>query len=503
MSSRTVSLFARARDWQNRIAIETPENEHTYRELWSASQQIASTLLNGAEDLQQARVAFLVPPSFDYVAVQWGIWRAGGVAVPLAVSHPLAELEYVIEDCEACAIISHPDFIDKIGPLAGQRNLRILSTTDLYRDGPSDLPELDPNRKAMILYTSGTTSKPKGVVTTHRNIEAQVRSLVQAWEWSEQDRILLVLPLHHVHGIVNVLTCALWSGATCVISSPFDAATTWDRFIDGNLTLFMAVPTIYARLITEWERATPSRRRLMSEACAKMRLMVSGSAALPLHILVKWQDISGHVLLERYGMTEIGMALSNPLHGPRVPGYVGTPLPDVEVRLVDDKGLPVPAGTAGEIEVKGPGVFVKYWRRPEATAAAFRDGWFRTGDVAVVEDGKYRILGRNNVDIIKSGGYKVSAIEVEEVLRTHPDIVECAVVGVEDPHWGERVSAALVPTAGCGLSLEALRLWGRERLAPYKLPARIMIVDDLPRNAMGKVAKTQIKEWFKANSPEQ
>jgi malonyl-CoA/methylmalonyl-CoA synthetase len=361
------------------------------------------------------------------------------------------------------------------------------------------LPEVDFDRRALILYTSGTTGKPKGVVTTHQNIQAQVTSLISAWGWTSEDRILHVLPLHHIHGIINVLTCALWAGAECHILPKFDAQEVWNRIVEGNLTLFMAVPTIYVKLIAAWETASEDRQRAMSDACAQMRLMVSGSAALPVQVLKKWKDISGHFLLERYGMTEIGMALSNPLDGQRLPGYVGKPLPQVEVRLVDESGDLVSPGTPGEIQVKGPGVFLEYWQKPEATAKAFRDGWFCTGDLAVVENGNYRILGRISVDIIKTGGYKVSALEIEEVLRTHPDIQECAVVGIADEEWGERICAALVLSAGSSLTLETLRIWAKERLAVYKIPTKIVALEDLPRNAMGKVTKPKVAQIFRSS----
>jgi malonyl-CoA/methylmalonyl-CoA synthetase len=334
------------------------------------------------------------------------------------------------------------------------------------------------------------------VVSTHGNIQAQAETLVSAWGWVPEDHILNVLPLHHVHGIINILTCALWVGAICEILPKFDAAEVWQRLEAGDLTLFMAVPTIYARLIQAWDAAPTARQAVMSAGCAELRLMVSGSAALPVSTLEKWRQISGHTLLERYGMTEIGMALSNPLNGPRRPGFVGNPLPGVEIRLVDESGQPVEAGLPGEIQVKGPAIFLEYFRRPEATQQAFRDGWFCTGDTAVFEAGAYRILGRNSVDIIKTGGYKVSALEIEETLRTHPAIQECAVVGIEDPVWGERVCAAIVPLGETILTLEALRDWGRERLAPYKLPSRLLCLADLPRNTMGKVTKPQVAALF-------
>jgi malonyl-CoA/methylmalonyl-CoA synthetase len=216
--------------------------------------------------------------------------------------------------------------------------------------------------------------------------------------------------------------------------------------------------------------------------------------------LLRWKEISGHTLLERYGMTEIGMALSNPLHGERVPGSVGRPLPGVEVQLMGEHGEPVSPGTAGEIEVRGPNVFSEYWNKPEATSTAFRDGWFRTGDTAVVEKGIYRILGRTSIDVLKTGGHKVSALEIEEVLRQHPAIAECAIVGVPDPEWGERVAAAVVLNEHQNLDLPELRAWATKLLGVHKIPSRLLVLDALPRNAMGKVVKPSVVKLFKAQS---
>src|SRR6266542_2137121 len=509
MPSPELPLVARARQHVDHMAIVTAEGTFTYRDLLEASSRVAACLLDGRADLGEARVAFLAPAGWPYVATQWGIWRAGGVAVPLATSHPPAELEHVIRDAEPEIVVAHPDFAETMRSLDAVKRVRLLRTDEALahprHPAPGTWAEVAEGRRALIVYTSGTTGKPKGVVTTHANLRAQVTSLVTAWEWRGDDWILLVLPLHHVHGIVNVLTCALWAGARCEMAPKFDVERAWDRIAAGDLTLFMAVPTIYGKLIAAWEAAPPERRRAWSAGCAppRMRLMVSGSAALPVQRLERWREISGHTLLERYGMTEIGMALANPLHGERRPGFVGTPLPGVEARLVDEAGRPVPPGTPGEIEVRGPGVFLEYWRRPEATAAAFRDGWFRTGDVAVLEDGAYRILGRTSVDIIKTGGYKVSALEIEEVLRTHPAVAECAVVGVEDPEWGERICAAVEPRADAELTLAALQSWAREQLAPYKLPRTLRCVTALPRNAMGKVTKPEVVKLFRASSEEQ
>ncbi len=535
--------MARAQRHGRRTAVVDSQGSFTYNDLLDASSRVAAALLAGGddlrredlkredlrEDLKEERVAFLLTPGFPWVAAQWGIWRAGGVAVPLPLNSTRPELEYFIDDTQASTLVFDASAAPLLSPIAEARGIRALSLShDQLRARPSaELPDITPNiapniapnlintnshRRALILYTSGTTSRPKGVVTTHANITAQIMCLVEAWEWSADDRIVLCLPLHHVHGIVNVVSCALWSGATCQMLERFDPNAVWDHIASGSATLFMAVPTIYVKLIAAWDRASPERRADLSRACAGLRLMVSGSAALPVSTLQRWQEISGHTLLERYGMTEIGMALSNPFRGERVPGSVGRPLPSVEVQLVGENGEPVAPGTPGEIEVRGPSVFAEYWGKPETTRAAFRDGWFRTGDTAVVENGVYRILGRTNIDILKTGGHKVSALEIEEALRQHPAIAECAVVGVPDPEWGERVAAAIVlkdvlkevlrdvlndaPNDGEALDLPSLRTWAKELLAAHKLPSRLLVLDALPRNAMGKVMKPAVAALF-------
>ena len=495
-----ITLFSRAADFQARSAIVDAERAYSYRDLLEASEAVASALLQGAADLQEERVAFLVPSNFDYVATLWGIWRAGGLAVPLAMSHPPAELAHVLDDSDPRVVISHHTCESRLRDVVSARHLTLLRISDLLKASTTVLPDLEEARHAMMLYTSGTTGKPKGVVTTHAQIKAQITSLVEAWEWSNDDRILLVLPLHHVHGIVNVLQCALWSGACCEMLPSFDAEETWSFLKKRPLTLFMAVPTIYRRLIVAWEQANATDREEMSAACGKLRLMVSGSAALPVSVLERWHELSGHMLLERYGMTEIGMGLSNSLRGERFPGSVGTPLPRVRVRVVDDEMKDVTPGTPGELLIDGPNVFREYWRRPEETAASFHGQYFKTGDVVVVEDDRFRILGRRSVDIIKTGGYKVSALEIEEVLRTHPAIQECAVVGAPDLDWGERVCVAIELAGGKSLKLDELRTWARDLLAPYKVPKELRIVDGLPRNAMGKVTKPVVAELFDSNA---
>jgi malonyl-CoA/methylmalonyl-CoA synthetase len=408
------------------------------------------------------------------------------VGVPLALSHPPAELAYVIADSGASIVIADAAAAPTFEPLAQAAVVRLLLTEDALAAAPrADLPYLGATRRAMIVYTSGTTGRPKGAVTTHANIGAQVAALVEAWEWSPVDRLLLVLPLHHVHGIINGLCSALAVNATCEMPASFDAEYVWSRLASGEITVFTAVPTIYHRLIAAWDAAPADAQRRRAEGARQVRLMMSGSAALPVQTLTRWREITGHTLLERYGMTEIGMALANPLHGERKPGFVGIPLPGVDARLVDDHGVPVPAGAVGELEIRGPAVFKEYWQRPDDTAAAFRAGWFRTGDVAVEEDGSYRLLGRTSVDIIKTGGFKVSALEIEAVLRDHPAVAECAVVGVADVEWGERVAAAVELRPGAERALTELQAWAKERLAPYKIPRLLVPTAQLPRNAMG------------------
>jgi malonyl-CoA/methylmalonyl-CoA synthetase len=489
-------LVARGARFPARTAIRSGDHSYRYHDLSHASARAAGGLLAGRTDLDGGRVCFLVAPSFGYVAVQWGIWRAGGVAVPLAVSHPARELEYVIRNAETDTVVADAELAALAEPIARDAGARFATVDELLSAEAVSLPAVGADRRAMVVYTSGTTGRPKGAVTTHANIAAQITALVEAWEWTPDDRVLLALPLHHVHGVVNVLGCALWSGAVCEMLPRFDAAAVWSRLGSGELTLFMAVPTIYHRLITAFDDAPPATRAAWAAGCRSVRLMVSGSAALPVRTLERWREITGHTLLERYGMTEIGMALSNPLHGERRPGTVGLPLPGVEVRLVDEAGEPVANGSPGEIEVRGPQVFLEYWRRPDATRDTFRNGWFRTGDLGRLEDGSYRILGRASVDIIKTGGFKVSALEIEEELRQHPAVRECAVIGVHDPEWGERIAAAVELVPGRDLSLEQLQQWARDRLAPYKLPRQLLQVTALPRNAMGKVLKPEVSRMF-------
>ena len=491
-----IDLFEKVKLYKDRTAIVSHGNNYTYEHLLAKSSVVAANLLNNSTDLNEARIAFLVPPSFEYTAVQWGTWAAGGIAVPLCVQHPLPALEYVIQDSGAKVIIVHEDFQDVLEPLKVDSNLFIIPLMEIFKKNSSVLPDILPDRRAMMLYTSGTTNKPKGVVTTHGIIQSQITTLVEAWDWQKEDYILNILPLHHVHGIINVLSCALWSGACCEFHTKFDAEQVWGDILSGKMTLFMAVPTIYYKLINFWESESQENQLLMSQAASRLRLMVSGSAALPVPVLKKWKSITGQTLLERYGMTEIGMGLSNSYRLERRPGYVGLPLPGVELRLVDKDNTIVSEDMPGEIQIKGPSVFREYWQKEESTRKAFtEDGWFMTGDIAMFHDGMYKILGRDSIDIIKSGGYKISALEIEDVLREHHDIDDSAVIGVEDEEWGEVVAACLVSTKK-SVNFDEISKWLKTRLPAYKIPRKYILQNKLPRNVLGKVTKNDLKPLF-------
>ena len=491
-----IELVKRAIKFSKRTAIISNKVEYNYDQLLIKSNSIASSLLANQKDLSEDRIAFLIPSSFEYVAAQWAIWRAGGIAVPLCTLHPLPSLRYVIEDSEASTVIVSDEYKSLLDPLAKELKIRLLIIDDLLNNLIINLPEVSIDRRAMILYTSGTTNLPKGVVITHQNIQFQTECLVDAWQWQTNDKILNILPLHHIHGIINVLSCALWSGACCEFLPKFEPKKVWEKLTNGQLSLFMAVPTIYFKLIDFWESSSEKDKSRFSREIKNLRLMVSGSAALPVSVLDKWKEITSHTLLERYGMTEIGMALSNSYKNERRPGHVGVPLPGVEIRLVDSNGENVrKIGESGEIQIKGPNVFKEYWKNPKATIDSYQDGWFKSGDIAVFNNGMYKILGRDSVDIIKSGGYKISALEIEDVLLRYPKIKECAVVGIPDKEWGEIVAASII-LRGEDIDFSLLKAWIKELLPAYKIPRKYIVQKELPRNTLGKVTKKVLKNAF-------
>ena len=493
-----LEIFKQAKINQNKIAIHSDGNSYTFANLLDHTDRLSFELLKSDLDLNETRVAFMVQPGFNYVSCLWSIWQSGGVAVPLCVSHPLPSLEYVLEDSSASILIISKEFEPVLTPFLVHSKVRLVILEEIIGAPiPVQLPEIELTRNAMILYTSGTTNKPKGVVTTHENIQAQVQTLVKAWGWTIEDHIICVLPLHHVHGIINVVCCSMWVGASCTFLAQFSAENIFTQFKDKNINIFMAVPTIYYKLITYIESLAKDEQAALKKLMQKFRLMVCGSAALPVSVMDKWEQLSGQILLERYGMTELGMAISNPYEGERRAGFVGLPLIGVEVKLVDENYKEVNNGEPGEIIVKGKNVFKEYWRKPEATFESFtKEGWFKTGDIAVLEGGYFRIMGRNSIDIIKSGGYKISALEIEEILRQHTIIDDCAIIGINDDEWGELIVAAVVLKKDTVFDESEISDWFIQRTASYKKPRKYLVVSELPRNTMGKVIKNDIKILF-------
>jgi malonyl-CoA/methylmalonyl-CoA synthetase len=457
---------------------------------------VAGALARGGRGLEGAAVAFLVEPGPEHLATLLGILRAGGLAVPLSPLHTRPELEYQLANAAPGALLATRGLRATLEAAAGARPVEVL---EALAARPGALPPVpDAAAPAIMLYTSGTTGRPKGVRLSHAAVAATVASLETAWRWRADDRLLHVLPLHHTHGLIVAALGALWAGAEARFA-PFEAAAIWDALADVTLgvTVFMAVPTIYSKLMEAFRAAPGGARARWATGAARLRLLTSGSAALPAALLEEVRAATGQTILERYGMTEIGMALSNPYDGPRVPGAVGTPLPGVEVDLVGDDDAPTAPGEPGELRVRSTQMFTGYHGDPAATAASFdAQGRFRTGDTGV-RDGAgecptIRLLGRTSVDIIKSGGYKISALEIEAALLDHPAVAEIAVVGEPDETWGERVAACVVVRAGATLTLDELMAFARERLAAYKVPRALRVLPALPRNAMGKVQKKQL-----------
>ncbi len=488
-----------ARNFGSSIAIISDETNYTYSELIDQSEKLAYHILDGNSDLCESPVAYMVNPGFHYVKSQWAIWLAGGIAVPVAIAHPLDSIKYIMEDTGAKVFICSSNFKNLVQEYCQSAGIRLIVLEELQVESgklnvESGLPEIAENRGAMILYTSGTTSLPKGVLTTHYCIKSQISALVDAWEYTSKDHSLCVLPLHHIHGIINVISCTLFVGGKVEFLPSFSAEAIFARFEQKELNVFMAVPTIYFKLITYLESLPADQQAHLKTIMQAFRLMISGSAALPVSVMEKWEGLSGQRLLERYGMTEIGMAISNPYRGERRAGHVGQPLPNVQVRLVDEENKLVEFGQAGEIQIKGPNVFKEYWGKEKATQEAFVDGWFKTGDVAELNEGYYKILGRNSTDIIKSGGYKLSALEIEEILRTHENVSDCSVIGLPDEEWGEVVAAVVILEGE--VSSDELNQFMRTKMPAYRVPRKYLFVQELPRNAMGKVTKNELKKLF-------
>jgi malonyl-CoA/methylmalonyl-CoA synthetase len=478
---------------EGRTAILDEEGVHGYSALEERSRRAAAALLGGEPSLRGRRVAILVSPGAAWVEAFFGVLRAGGCAVVLSPLHPAAETSYFCDDAEVDTLVASADLAPRLDGIAGSR--RLLSTDELRAHRPGSLPDVAAASAALQLYTSGTTGKPKGAILTHANLSVQQDVIARAWGHQPSDLLVHALPLHHLHGLGIALLNLLGSGASARLLPHFDAARIWESL--AGATLFMGVPTMYTKLFVAFDAADEPTRARWSENARRLRLATSGSAALPVTLGERWRAITGAYPLERFGMTEIGVGMSNPLAGPRKPGMVGLPVETVETRVVDEAGEEAPSG---ELWIRGPSVFAGYWKREEATRAAFaQGGWFKTGDTVTRDaDGYLKVLGRTSVDILKSGGYKLSALEIEEVLRDHATVGEVAVVGIPDETWGDRVVACVVPRAGSACDEEVLRSFAKERLASYKVPKEVISMSELPRNAVGKVVKPELVKLLQA-----
>ncbi len=502
MSILVERWLARAAD--QHAAILGANTSTSYEDVVAGSRRVAAALLGARATLDGERVALLVGPSAAFVEAFFGVLLAGGCVVVLSPLHPAPETRYFCDDAEVRTVLVSEELAHLATPLATDLDVRALAPL-LATTPATALREAVPRSDAapaLQLYTSGTTGKPKGAVITHANLAVQQQLVGEAWGFREGDVLLHALPLHHMHGLAIALLTALGAGATTRLTA-FDAPAIWEAL--PGATVFMGVPAMYHRLLLAEAAADDATRARWADGAKQLRLATSGSAALPVTIAERWRAITGRIPLERFGMTEIGVGITNALDGERLPGCVGFPLPTVETRIVADDGH---EGALGELWIRGPSVFAGYHRRPAETAAAFvvdpagGAPWFRTGDTVTREPaGAFKILGRTSVDILKSGGYKLSALEIEEVLREHPAVGEVAVVGVPDEAWGERVVACVVrkgPAAADDAA--ALRAFAKERLAAYKVPKEVLFLAELPKNALGKVVKPALLAQLEAAS---
>ncbi len=448
-------------------ALEWAGAEYTFADLDARSNRVAHALR--ARGLKQGdRLAVYLPNRLEFIDLYLASVKLGVIFVPINILYREREMSHILADASPALFLAEKD-------------LAALEEEAAHQPAGLEAVPLEGDAPAALVYTSGTTGVSKGAILTHNNFIANALNLITCWQITAQDRFLLALPLFHVHALGNGLHCWLISGCRTRLLERFEHHTAAATFLDFRPTLFFGVPTVYVRLL--------ETRKEPAQLIGKhMRLFVSGSAPLPAQVLEDFRALFGHTILERYGMTETLMNISNPYVGERRAGVVGLPLPGLSVRILDTEGKPVAEGETGEIYLKGPNVFTGYWNRPDATQAAFLDGWFKTGDIAQRSaDGYYTLCGRRS-DLIISGGFNIYPREIEEYLAEQPEIAEAAVVGEPHPVRGEVPVAYVVATHG-NIDTADLEARCREKLASFKIPRRFEVVDKLPRNALGKVQK--------------
>ncbi|WP_036258835.1 malonate--CoA ligase [Methylocapsa aurea] len=486
----------------DRIFLQTPGGpDFSYGDAVAASARSAAAL--SALGVKPGdRVAAQVEKSAAAVMLYLGAVRAGAIFLPLNPAYTLAEIAYFLSDAEPAVVICDPDRRGELASLVAKAGAPLLET--LGADGRGSFADLcatqsgdfsdaarGPDDLAAILYTSGTTGRSKGAMLTHANLASNAATLVEAWRFTPADVLLHALPIYHTHGLFVAINTILFSAGRILFLARFDADEC--LALMPQASAMMGVPTFYTRLLR--------RPDVLRRASAHMRLFISGSAPLLAETHREWVERTGHAILERYGMTETNMIASNPYDGERIAGTVGPPLPGVAVRIADpETGADLGRDKIGVIEVKGPNVFKGYWRNPEKTAAEFRaDGFFITGDLGKIDaNGYVHIIGRAK-DLIITGGFNVYPKEVEAEIDAIAGVVESAVVGLPHEDFGEGIAAIVVRTPGSGLDEAGVRSALENRLAKFKLPKRVIFVEELPRNAMGKVQKNALRETYKGS----
>ena len=498
-----IDWIEQAQRRSDRLFLKTPEGrDFSYAALCEQSGRIAAALMRRGVESGD-RVAVQVDKSPEAVFLYIACLRIGAVFVPINVANTPNEVEYYLRDSQPRAAIVRPQDRTLLEPLA--RHAKVDCVETLGADGSGSLPvlaaesaadfaapgKLESGSIAAIIYTSGTTGRPKGAMLTRANLNSNAAVLAEAWRFRETDVLLHTLPLFHIHGLFVAINTVLASKSTLLLVAKFEAAQALEYFPQASV--YMGVPTHYTRLLQQ--------KNLNRDTTATMRLFVSGSAPLLAQTHREFLQRTGHVILERYGMSETMMNTSNPYDGERLPGSVGPPLKGVSLRVrnAESGAVELDADAVGTLEVKGPNVFAGYWRDEEKTRAEFcADGWFKTGDVGRIDrNGYVHIVGRAK-DLVISGGYNVYPKEVETELDAIEGVLESAVFGVPHPDFGEGVTAAVVAKPGAVLAEEAILESIKTRLARYKVPKRILVVAELPRNAMGKVQKNALRKKFAA-----